>query len=122
MDLVEAIVGTWAGQAAMMADYDPDNATPPPYIAVSEGESKNIYLAFNHESRVDEIPVQFACFAKTRAEVVTILDAIESAYQNTTLATDDWTVIGPPVIEFRKTFWGLDQFGGLLEMVFTTQA
>jgi hypothetical protein len=112
-----------AGEGKMFADYDPDNQTAPPYIAVSDHQgSRSIYHAFDHSSEVDETSIQFAVFAKSRAQVVGILDQLEIVYGAALLHTDDWEVLDKPLSEMRRTFWGLDQWGGLLEMVFTTQS
>jgi len=111
------------GQGKMFADYDEQTATPPPYVAVSDHQgSRTLYVAFDNETRVDEYPIQFAVFAKTRTAVVEILDQLQAVYQNTQLQTDDWVVIGAPYIELRRTFWGLDEWGGLLELYFTCQS
>ena len=132
-DIVEAIVdylrlnsGASAVQSLLganpetqiMADFDPANVSRPT-VFVLLPHNPNKYKALGNTVRVEAPIVSILCFTDSRADCVTLLNALESVLiQNSSIG------LGPPTVEDKVVQLDLsriDAYKGTLNLSYQVQ-
>ena len=98
-------------------DFDPANEARP-YIILTQANYTNAYEPMGKVDRVDKFIAQFLAFGDTRAEVVSILDALETLYLSNTEG------LSPPTVADKVTQLDrdkIDAWKGTLNLCFFVQ-
>jgi hypothetical protein len=136
IDLIAAIVDYYTNNAGagalrnligtgkMVADFESDSDVSLPYMIVQELGTTKLSEGFDATFRVDNEKIQFNVFARSRVEVVQLLDALEDCFLGAELGLiDSCEVVGVVVApgSYRQAFWELDNWSGFLQLLYTTQ-